>query len=46
MGMESGRPVTRHSHMLEIVMGKGEIPVKGGDYYNAASIAESLFETM
>ena len=34
------------SHMLEILMGKGEIPKKGGNYYNAASLAESLFESM
>ena len=44
--VNSGRPVTRHSHMLEILMGKGEIPEKGGNYYNAEILAESLFESM
>ena len=44
--LDSGRSVTRHSHMLEIVMGKGEIPEKGGNYYNAASLAKSLFGSM
>jgi hypothetical protein len=28
--------------MLEIVMGEGEIPEKGGNYYDAGSLAESL----
>jgi len=46
LDVDSGRSVTRHSHMLEIVMGKGEIPEKGGNYYNAAPLAESLFESM
>lgn len=46
LDMDSSRPVTRHSHMLEIVMGEGEIPEKGSDYYDAASLAESLFESM
>lgn len=46
LDVDSGRTVTRHSHMLEILMGKGEIPKKGGNYYNAASLAESLFESM
>jgi hypothetical protein len=46
LDVDSSRPVTRHSHMLEIVMGKGEIPEKGGNYYDAASLAESLFELM
>jgi hypothetical protein len=44
--MDSSRPVTRHSHLLEIVMGTGEIPGKGGNYYDAASLAESLSEVM
>lgn len=45
LDMDSSRPVTRHSHMLEIVMGKGEIPDKSGNYYNAASLVESLLES-
>lgn len=46
LDMDGGRSVTRHSHMLEILMGKGEIPQKGGNFYNAESLAESLFESM
>jgi hypothetical protein len=46
VGLDSGRSVTKHSHMLEIVMGKGEIPEEGGNYYDAASLAKSLFESM
>ena len=46
VGLDSGRSVTKHSHMLEIVMGKGEIPGESGNYYNAASLASSLFESM
>jgi hypothetical protein len=37
---------TFHSQALEIVMGTGEIPVKGGNYYNASSLAKSLWESM
>jgi hypothetical protein len=44
LDVDSSRPVTKHSHMLEIVMGKGKIPETGGNYYDAASLAESLSE--
>lgn len=46
LDMDTGRSATHHSHMLEILMGKGEIPEKGGNYYNADSIARSLFDAM
>ena len=37
---------TRYSHVLEIVMGKGELPSEDGDYYDAQSVAKSLWESM
>lgn len=44
--MDADRSRTRHSHMLEIVMGKGKIPENGGNYYDAGTVATSLFESM
>lgn len=46
MEMSNTRPRTVHSQTLEILMGTGEIPQKGGNYYNASSIAKSLWESM
>lgn len=42
--MDTGRSDTRYCHMLEIVMGKGEIPEKGGNYYDAETVARYLSE--
>jgi hypothetical protein len=44
--MSNTRPRTVHSQALEILMGTGEIPLKGGNYYNASSVAKSLWESM
>lgn len=44
--MEVDRSGTKHSHVLEIVMGKGEIPEDGGNYYDAGTVAAALFESM
>jgi hypothetical protein len=46
MDVDSGRPRTRYSYVLEIVMGKGEIPTKGGNHYAAAPIASSLIASL
>ena len=46
MEMDTGRSSTKYSHVLEIVMGKGEIPADGGNYYEAASVASSLVASM
>jgi hypothetical protein len=46
MEMDTGRSRTKYSHVLEIVMGKGEIPADGGNYYEAASVASSLVASM
>jgi hypothetical protein len=45
--MEFGndRPETAHSHSLEIVMGKGEVP-EDGNYYDAQSVVKSIYRTM
>lgn len=42
----TGRTETSHSYMLEVLMGNGEIPEKGGNYYDASSVAKSLWENM
>jgi hypothetical protein len=46
MHLDSGRSQTRYSYVLEIVMGKGEMPEKGGNYYEAAPIAASLIASL
>lgn len=45
--MEFGnhRSTTSHSHSLEIVMGKGEVP-EDGNYYDAQSVVKSIYRTM
>lgn len=45
MSFDSGRPETKHSHSLEIVMGAGEIP-EDGNYYDARAVVKSIYETM
>ncbi len=42
MEFDSSRPKTRHSHSLEIVMGKGEVP-EDGNYYDAESVVKTLY---
>lgn len=42
---DSRRPKTRHSHSLEIVMGKGEMP-EGGHYYDARQVTEAIYENI
>lgn len=42
MDLDTDRPVAKHSHALEIVMGKGQMPEDGGDYYDARSVSKSL----
>lgn len=46
VGMNNGDSRTSYSHMLEIVMGKGEKPGDGGNYYDADTLARSLFAAM
>jgi hypothetical protein len=46
MDLDSSRSQTRHSYMLEIVVGKGKMPHKSGDYYEAAPIAASLVASL
>ncbi|MEQ8205119.1 MAG: hypothetical protein RIA65_03005 [Woeseia sp.] len=35
---------TTHSHALEVLMGNGEIPQKGGNYYNASDVAKTVWD--
>ena len=44
MQIDNQRQKTRHSHSLEIVMGKGKIP-EDGNYYDAKDVAASIGET-
>jgi len=48
VGMEvgTGSPQEQHSYALEILMGNGEMPEKGGNYYDASSVASSIWERM
>lgn len=46
MNLDSSRSQTRYSYLLEIVVGKGEMPQKGGDYYEAAPLASSLVASL
>lgn len=41
----SGRPQERHSHSIEVVLGKGEPPADG-DYYDARAVASAIHEQM
>lgn len=44
-GVDNGRAQERYSHVLEIVMGEGEMP-DGSNYYQAAPIATALIAGM
>jgi len=46
MDIDTGRSQTKYSYVLEIVMGKGEMPENGGNYYAAAPIASSLIASL
>ncbi|MEX2126039.1 MAG: hypothetical protein WD795_19265 [Woeseia sp.] len=46
LDMRSDRARTKHSHVLEIVIGKGELPEDDSDYYQADAVARSLVESM
>lgn len=46
MDVRSDHSRTKYSHVLEIVMGNGEIPEDGGNYYEAAPVASSLIAAM
>lgn len=45
MGFDTGRSEAAHSHSLEILMGKGEMP-EDGNYYDAKSVVEAISRTM
>jgi hypothetical protein len=45
MDFDAGRPQTSHSHSLEILMGKGEMP-EDGNYYDAQSVVKAIYQTM
>lgn len=42
--VDTSRPQTSHSFSLEILMGKGEMPAQGGNYYNASETAKTLWK--
>jgi len=44
--VDNTKPKTEHSYSLEVLMGNGEMPEKGGNYYNAGSLAKSLWASM
>jgi hypothetical protein len=46
MDTGAGRPRTKYSYVLEIVMGKGAVPADGGNYYEAATVAASLIAAL
>ncbi|MGB5247370.1 MAG: hypothetical protein WBM54_10815 [Woeseia sp.] len=46
MHVETGSPESAHSYALEVLMGNGEIPEKGGNFYDASSVAKSIWERM
>lgn len=43
--VDSARPTETHSHSLEIVMGKGEIP-EDGNYYDARAVVDAISEQL
>jgi hypothetical protein len=43
--VDSHRPDTRHSHSLEIVMGKGKMP-EDGHYYDAGQVMKAIYENI
>ena len=44
--VDTHRERTTHSHALEVLMGNGEIPQKGGNYYNASDVAQTIWQRM
>lgn len=45
MEFDTRRPDTRHTHSLEIVMGKGEMP-EDGHFYDAREVVKAIYGTM
>lgn len=45
MEFDSRRPDTKHTHSLEIVMGKGDMP-EDGHYYDAREVVKAIYRTM
>ena len=43
--IDSGHPAERHTHSIEIVMGKGETP-EDGNYYDARDVVNTIYERM
>lgn len=43
--VDAGRPTEKHSHSIEIVMGKGEMPADG-NYYDAKAVVNAIYESM
>ena len=41
--VDTGRPDERHSHSIEIRMGKGEMP-EDGNYYDAKAVVNAIYE--
>jgi hypothetical protein len=46
MKISNERARSVHSHSLEIVTGSGAMPADGGNYYDASSVAKSLWASM
>jgi len=44
--VDTRSPESKHSYALEVLMGNGEMPEKGGNYYDASSVASSIWERM
>ena len=44
--LDTRKPRSQHSYALEVLMGNGEMPQKGGNYYNASSVAQSIWDRM
>ncbi|MDX1515211.1 MAG: hypothetical protein R3288_00145 [Woeseiaceae bacterium] len=45
MDFDTGRPETRHTHSLEIVMGEGELP-DSGTAYDAQQVVKAIYRAM
>lgn len=41
--VDSGRPTEKHSHSIEIVMGKGKMP-EDGNYYDARAVVDAIYD--
>lgn len=42
---DTGRTTEKHSHSIEIVMGKGEMP-EDGNYYDAKAVVSAIYESI